>query len=467
MDKSLYIDIRNRLRDLIAGTEFDGKVFFVGGCCRDDIMGTEIKDIDISVALPDGGIRLAEWLRDNGHTAGEVSAYPEFHTAKFHLADFPEVELESVHTRKESYPDRDSRNPVTDYGTHEEDCYRRDFTVNALYQNISTGEMIDITGKGLDDIREKIIRTPSDPMVKFDEDPLRILRCIRFAARFGWDIAPETYKAMCEMVPRMEILTPGRISEEFMKMLSDGNPAMAMRLLGAIGAMHYVIPTFESTYDMVQNKYHFGTVWEHTLSVLEHTARLTDDVYVRLAALLHDIGKVVTRTVDAEGKVHFYKHEFEARDMVRDIMKALRLPNEEIASVQFLVEHHMCAKNWGYECERMKDKSLRKLQHACRTWERFQDLMIIVYADNMSHAQEYCMPRQSEVMLERTRQMMQEGSAMFGFRLALTGKEIMEIKGLGPGPQIKKCQDYLMALAFNDPLMSRDEAIKFLKGFRL
>jgi hypothetical protein len=93
--------------------------------------------------------------------------------------------------------------------------------------------------------------------------------------------------------------------------------------------------------------------------------------------------------------------------------------------------------------------------------------MIIVYADNMSHAQEYCMPRQSEVMLERTRQMMQEGSAMFGYRPVLTGKEIMEIKGLGPGPQIKKCQDYLMALAFNDPLMSRDEAVKFLKGFRL
>ena len=244
MLKSLYIDIRNRLRELIAGTEFDGKGFFVGGCCRDDIMGTEIKDIDISVALPDGGIRLAMWLHENGHLAGEVSAYPEFHTAKFRLADFPDVELESVHTRKETYPDRGSRNPVTDYGTHEEDCYRRDFTVNALYQNISTGEIIDITGKGLDDIREQIIRTPSDPMVKFDEDPLRILRCIRFASRFGWKIAQETFDAMRAMVPRMEILTPGRISEEFMKMLSDGHPAMAMELLKSTGAMHYVLPVF-------------------------------------------------------------------------------------------------------------------------------------------------------------------------------------------------------------------------------
>ena len=467
MDKSLYIDIRNRLRDLIAGTEFDGKVFFVGGCCRDDIMGTEIKDIDISVALPDGGICLAEWLSENGHTAGEVASFPEFHTAKFHLADFPEVELESVHTRKESYPDRSSRNPVTDYGTHEEDCLRRDFTVNALYQNISTGEIIDITGKGLDDIREKIIRTPSDPMVKFDEDPLRILRCVRFAARFGWEIAPETYEAMCAMVPRMEILTPGRISEEFMKMLSDGHPEIAMKMLGQTGAMHYIIPILESTYDMTQNKYHFGTVWDHTLAVLEHAARLTDDVYVRLAAFLHDVGKIVTRTVDENGNVHFYKHEFMARDLVRDIMKSLRLPNDEIATVQFLVEHHMCAKNWGYECERMKDKSLRKLQHACRTWDRFRKLMIIVYADNMAHAPEYCMPRQSQVMLERTRKMMQEGSAMFGYRPILTGEEIMQIKGLGPGPQIKKCQDYLMALAFNNPLMTRDEAVKFLRGFRL
>ena len=467
MHKSLYIDIRNRLRELIAGTEFDGKVFFVGGCCRDDIMGTEIKDIDISVALPDGGIRLAMWLHENGYTAAEVSAFPEFHTAKFRLVDFPDVELESVHTRKETYPDRNSRNPVTDYGTHEEDCFRRDFTVNALYQNISTGEIIDITGRGLDDIREKIICTPSDPMVKFDEDPLRILRCVRFAARFGWKIAPETFAAMRAMVPRMEILTPGRISEEFMKMLSDDRPAMAMELLKSTGAMHYVLPVFEQTYDMGQNKYHFGTVWEHTLAVLKEAAKHTDDVYVRLAALLHDIGKVCVRTEGADGRVHFYAHESAGKVMVRDIMKALHLPNEEIPRVQFLVEHHMCAKNWGYECERMKDKSLRKLQYACRTWERFQDLMIIVYADNMSHAQEYCMPHQSQVMLERTRQMMEEGTAMFDFRPWLTGEEIMQIKGLGPGPQIKKCQDYLMALAFNDPKMPREQVVKHLEGFRL
>ena len=242
MDKSIYIEIRDRLKTLISGTEFENRVFFVGGCCRDDIMGCEIKDIDISVALPDGGIRLAQWLHAEGHTVSEPSVFHDYHTAKFRLAEYPEIELESVQTRKESYPDRESRNPVTSYGTHEEDCMRRDLTVNALYQNVSTGEIVDITGKGLDDIHDHIIRTPADPYRTYDEDPLRILRCVRFAARFGWEIEKETLAAMVEMVPRMSILTPARISEEFLKMLQDDRPAMAVELLCDIKAIGYILP---------------------------------------------------------------------------------------------------------------------------------------------------------------------------------------------------------------------------------
>ena len=169
MDKSVYIEIRDRLKTLISGTEFENKVFFVGGCCRDDIMGCEIKDIDISVALPDGGIRLAQWLHAEGYAASEPSVFHDYHTAKFRLADYPEIEMESVQTRKESYPDRGSRNPVTSYGSQEEDCMRRDLTVNALYQNVSTGEIVDITGRGLDDIRDHIIRTPDRDLIVFED----------------------------------------------------------------------------------------------------------------------------------------------------------------------------------------------------------------------------------------------------------------------------------------------------------
>lgn len=404
MHKSLYIDIRNRLRDLIAGTEFDGKVFFVGGCCRDDIMGTEIKDIDISVALPDGGIRLAGWLHEKGHTAAEVSAFPEFHTAKFRLADFPDVELESVHTRKETYPDRGSRNPVTDYGTHEEDCFRRDFTVNALYQNISTGEIIDITGKGLDDIREKIIRTPSDPMVKFDEDPLRILRCIRFASRFGWKIAQETYDAMRAMVPRMEILTPGRISEEFMKMLSDGRPAMAVRLLRDIEAVGHVLPAVLS---------------EEDIESLERMTSMSSSPFMRLAALL-----------------------YRCNDLVPEIKSIVLLCRD----VEALTE--------------LADARIREIQFKCKDVIVFENVMLLSAAVGMdSHKCDY--------IKRRTEQMMAEGSAMFGYKPVLSGKDIMQIKSIGPGPQIKKCQDYLMALAFNDPKMPREQVVKHLEGFRL
>jgi poly(A) polymerase len=211
MKKELYISITERLRELIRGTEFEGHVLSVGGCVRDDIMGLEIKDIDLAVTLPDGGIQLAEWLERNGHTSGHVVTYPTYHTAMFRLKDFPDEELEAVQTRKEKYNDHSSRNPVTAFGSIEEDCMRRDLTINALYRDISTGEIIDITSHGTDDIRHHIIRTPTDPDLTYDDDPLRILRCIRFASRYGWTIEPDTWAGMLRNVQRLDIISRERI----------------------------------------------------------------------------------------------------------------------------------------------------------------------------------------------------------------------------------------------------------------
>ena len=468
MKKERYIQIKQFLRTLIKGTEWEGHVFTVGGCVRDELMGSEIKDIDLCVSLPSGGVRFAQWLRDNRHTLKGVTVYPTYGTAMLRLKAFPDVELEFVQTRKEKYIDHSCRNPETAFGTIEDDCMRRDLTINALYSNVSTDGIMDITGKGVDDIRDHIIRTPNEPDVIYDDDPLRILRCIRFASRYGWEIESETYEGMVRNVHRLAIITKERVKDELDKMLTCQHPVMAMELLRRSGAMHYVIPELEETYAMTQNEYHFGTVWEHTMAVLQNMAEAdtTARLELRMAALLHDIGKIRVRT-EKDGKVHFLKHELASADMADEVLRPLHYSNDFIREVQFLVKRHMACKMWGNECQHMKAKRLRKLQYECATEKRFRDLMLLIDADNNAHSADRCMPRQTEQILQRTEQMKAEGNAMFGYKLPLTGKDVMGIKGIQPGPQVKECLDYLLKLAFANPLRDSDEVVKHLKGYRL
>ena len=412
MDKSVYIEIRDRLKTLISGTEFENRVFFVGGCCRDDIMGCEIKDIDISVALPDGGIRLAQWLYAEGYAASEPSVFHEYHTAKFRLAEYPEIELESVQTRKESYPDRESRNPVTSYGTHEEDCMRRDLTVNALYQNVSTGEIVDITGKGLEDIRDHIIRTPADPYRTYDEDPLRILRCVRFAARFGWEIEKETLAAMKDMVPRMSILTPARISEEFLKMLQDDRPAMAVELLCSIGAVEYVLHETPS---------------DAAIRALRTLSLETTDMCLRLAVLLY------------------------GSQRSRDIMDRLRLSIAEVSYITFLIQSCSTVLQW----ETVEDSRIREMQYKCVTADRFKEVLLLAASLSDGEAKMVEIKRRSSAMTE-------DGTAMYGYKLPVSGKDIIQALNLAPGPVIKEYQEYLLNLAFQNPKLTRQKAFDAL-----
>ena len=474
MTKDNFYKIVLYLKDLIKGTKFEGKTYVVGGAVRDLYMGKQIKDIDIVLELPDGGIEFAKWMEENWYTHGSVVTYPTYGTAMFRLNEYPEVEIECVQTRKEQYKDKNSRNPETEYGTLYEDAMRRDLTINALYLNISTNQIVDCCG-GQKDIKEHRIRVTSTPDIVYDDDALRILRCVRFYSRFhaenkDWHIEEDTLKGMCDKVDRLRIITKERIADELNKMLMCDDPVCAMRLLVDIGAMKYVIPELCEAVEMEQNKYHIGTVYEHTMKVLDLVVKRpywgVSHLETRMAALLHDIGKIKVKTVDEKGNVHFYQHELASAELCETILRRLKYSNDFIDKVKFLVKNHMRTKQWGDGCEHMKDKTLRKLQHECG-YPKFFELMTLIDADNNSHAEGYCLPHQVYMISRRCNQMVDEGTDMFDYKLPIDGNDVMEVKGIKPGKEVRECLDYAMKLAYNNPKMDRELMLKHIKGYRL
>ena len=474
MTKDKFYKIVLYLKDLINGTKFEGKTYVVGGAVRDLYMDKEIKDIDIVVELPSGGIEFANWMEENDHTHGNVVTYPTYGTAMFHLKEYPEVEIECVQTRKEQYKDKNSRNPETEYGTLYEDAMRRDLSINSLFLNISTNQIVDCCG-GLNDIKNHVIRVTSTPEIVYEEDGLRILRCVRFFSRFhaenkDWHIDENTLKGMRDKVDRLSIITKERIADELNKMLMCDDPVCAMRLLVDIGAMRYVIPELCNLVGLEQNKYHSDDAWGHTLNVLNLVVKKpfygVAELEVRMAALLHDIGKPHVKSVDDKGRVHFYGHELAGADIAEIILRRLKYSNDFINEVKFLVENHMRTKQWGDTCEHMKDKTLRKLQYQCG-YARFFELLTLIDADNKSHAIDHCLPNQVYMINKLTNRMVDDKTDMFDYKLPINGDDVMFIKGIKPGRDVKDCLEYAMKLAYNNPKITRTELLKHIKGYKV
>lgn len=461
MTHELYIQICDYLQDMIEGTQFENTVFVCGGAVRDEIMGHPIKDIDLCVELENGGIDFANWLYKRGLLAFPPVVYPTYGTAMFQLAAFPNVELEVVQTRKEQYKDKNSRNPEVVFGSLKDDCFRRDLTINSLYYDISRNVYIDLTDKGYHDIENHIIRTTNEPDIIFLDDPLRILRVCRFSSRYGWEIEEKTFEGMKRNVDRLSIITKERIQDEFNKMLVCDNPVIALNLIKGIGAMKYIIPELEETYGLKQNKYHFGDVFEHTLKVVENTK---NDLELRMAALLHDIGKINTRTIDDNGNVHFYKHEFVSAEMCDTILRRLKYSNDFIRTVQILTKNHMRTKNWGDNCNHMKDKTLRKMQY--ELGDNMMKCLELIDADNKAHAIEYCMPNQVRNIIKRLEQFKEEGIGMENYKLPVNGNDVMKTLKIEPCAQVKECLNWLLKFAFNNPKITREELLKNIKQFK-
>lgn len=455
-----YDEICTFLRRLLEGSPWEGHVYTVGGCCRDMIMRAPINDIDLAVSLPDGGVGLAEWLREKKLTIGEPVYFRKYGTARLHLKAFPHDELELVQTRREKYTDRTTRNPSVAFGPIEDDCLRRDLTINSLYHDITTDKILDFTGHGIDDIKAHRIRTPMEPDATFDDDPIRILRAIRFAAKYGWTIDDDIVDAMSRHSARLQIVSPERLYGEFEKILVCPRPSYALDLLRRVGAMQIIMPELTPTFDMTQSEYHFGTVWQHTLATVEGVPPTT---VIRMAALLHDIGKTITRTTTKDGSVRFPRHDRRCKGIIVKALSRLRCRTPFIDKVVFLCANHEAAKSWGAEAEAMSDHALRRIQYKCGTRQRFDTLLSLINADNRAYAPAHCMPKQTERIARRSAALIKSGEAMFGYKLPIKPSRISRIIGDSEAKKIAHITEKLLDKAFANPKLNREQLAEITK----
>ena len=458
MKQQIFYQIASYLKEILSGTCFNGNTYIVGGACRDILMNKNPKDIDICVELRSGGIELTKWLFENDYLVNEPVLFPTYGTSQFILKKFPDIELEAVQTRKEQYKDKNSRNPECIFGDIVADAFRRDVTINAIYYSISEEKFLDPTGKGFDDINNHIIRTTNDnPDIVFTDDALRNLRVVRFSTRYDWEIEHNTYESMKRNVDRLSIITKERIRDEFEKILLCKNAVQGIKLLIELGAMKYVIPELLDTINLEQNKFHQYDVFNHILALIDYYHKHYEpDIVCLLSCLLHDIGKIETRTVGDDGRIHFYNHEFIGTEMVELILRRLKYDNDTIKEVKFLVKNHMRTKNFGDNCEKIKPRHLNKLIYQCGNKERFINLIKVIECDNMSHHPDYCIHGQYDYFMN------QLDSPLFNYKLKVSGNDIMDILKIQPGYEIKLIQDRLLKQIFNKPNISYDECIKII-----
>ncbi len=396
MTTQLYFEICEWFARLVKGTKWENHLFAVGGCCRDEILGRDIKDVDLAVDLPDGGVEFARWLHRKRLTKGSPIYFHKFGTAKLSLRKWPEEEIEIVQTRAEKYTSKTSRCPEVVSGTIEEDCLRRDFTVNTLYRDISRNRILDMTGRGVADIKQGLIRTPQDPDVTFDDDPVRILRCVRFATRFGWKIDEDTFAALRRNIGRLSIVSRERNRAELGKMVAGNDPVKALTMLRDLGALKYMLPLLGemTAYPSGKKKEDEGSrkkgdkansgipkmteeeirsIWDNAMSALSN---LPDhDLPLRLAALFADCGRLRTRVRNRRGQISYPNYEMVGASMARRSLRSLKFEPAELAEMEFLIRNQNAISLWGDYAETMTDKELRRLQFHARTPETFDKLL--------------------------------------------------------------------------------------------
>lgn len=447
------VDILEKLR------EFSKKkgviTYLVGGYIRDRLLRRKSSDIDI--VMETDALTFAKEFALQYHLPMPVF-YGRFGTAMIEVSG---VKIEFATARKESYPDN-SRKPDVEKATIEEDCARRDFTINAIAQNLITGEIIDFFN-GRQDIKKKIIRTPVSPDKTFYDDPLRILRGIRFATRLKFEIEKETLEGMKKNVSRLSIVSIERISEELLKTLEAREPSRGFYLMDEVGILDVILPEVSALKEK-RTDHPCKELFPHTLKVLDNISVHTKDVYLRMAALLHDIGKPLTLQV-VDGKVSFHRHEFVGQKMAYKICRRLNIPEEKNRFIGRMIRYHL--RPHLLAKENPTDNALRRFIR--EMGKDIKPLFTLAKADLTSHN-----PARVKNALEKLTALenrikeINKKDKISSFKLAIDGYAIMEILGIPEGKKVGEIKKNLEDMVLDGTLKNRKRDLKrYLKTLKV
>ena len=433
------------------------QTFVVGGFVRDIFLKRTSKDVDFVTV--GSGIALATAVRNRLKKA-HLSIFKNFGTAQLKTDDW---EFEFVGARKESY-DRNSRKPKVEDGTFEDDIYRRDFTINALAISLNApkyGELIDLFG-GMEDLKKGLIRTPLDPKITFSDDPLRMMRAARFATQLNFTLVPETLEALKTEAHRLSIISQERITDELQKIIKSAKPSIGFTLLFDTKLLHLFFPEMVRLQgvEVREGKGHKDNFY-HTLQVLDQTCEKTEDIWVRWAAILHDIAKPATKRFFSGEGWTFHGHEDKGSRMVKPIFTRLKLPlGEPMRRVVNLVRLHL--RPIALTKEQITDSAIRRLIFDAES--DLEDLMILCKSDITTKNKEKEKRFQANLLLvEDNIAQVEERDRIRNWQPPIDGQYIMDLFGIGPSREIGIIKTQLKDAILDGIIDNNlEEALKFV-----